>query len=111
MYSLAFTVTFTKKNCQFNWFHQYEMARGKALSTDLRESIIAAHKNGKSAYEIGRNLSIALSTVQGVINNFKQRGSIEIGKSSGRPKKTNLHNRRALRKIINENRFKTLTKE
>lgn len=83
------------------------MARGKPLSSDLRNLIISAHKNGKSCREISKNMSIPRATVQDIVNLFKNTNNIAVREKTGRPTILNDTNKRALTRIIKENRRST----
>lgn len=85
----------------------HKMARGSPLSSDLRNSIIHAHKNGNSTHKIGRDFNLPRTTVQGIINNNKKRGNNDIGIKSGRPRIANDFDRRTLRRLIKQKRFST----
>lgn len=80
------------------------MARGKALSADLRKSIVNAHRNGTSARKISISHSVPRSTVQDIINLFKKTGGVTQSKKTGRPSKISNADARALRRIVKANR-------
>lgn len=83
------------------------MARGVALSRDLRESIIKAFQTGLSSYKIAKNFSLPRSSVQNIITKYKNSGNVEIGKKTGRPTIAKPRDCRVLKKIIKENRRQT----
>lgn len=80
------------------------MARGKALSANLGQSIIKTHKNGISARKISISHSVPRSTVQDIINLFKKTGGIIESKKTGRTSKISKGDTRALKRIIKANR-------
>lgn len=81
-----------------------KMVRGKALSNDMRNSIVAAHKNGISGHNIAKNLSISQGTVRNIITLFKNNGNIQTKKRAGRRSKITERDERALRTIIKADR-------
>ena len=80
------------------------MVRGKALSNDIRNSIVAAHKNGVSGHKIAKNLNIPQGTVRNIITLFKQNGNIQTKVKTGRRCKISERDERALRAIIKQDR-------
>lgn len=54
------------------------MPRGKAISEDMRKSIIISHNDGLSAYKISQNLKISRSSVRNIINLYKNTGQFKI---------------------------------
>ena len=83
------------------------MARGVALSQDLRNLIIKAFKEGKSSYQIAKNLFIARSSVQNIISLFKKTGDVKLKRKTGRPSIAKPADYRALKRIIVKNRRET----
>lgn len=83
------------------------MARGVALSRDLRESIIKAFETGLSSYKIAKNFNLPRSSVQNIITKFKTSGNVEIGKKTGCPAIAKPCDCRVLKNIIKENRRQT----
>lgn len=79
------------------------MVRGKALSEDLRKSIIDAHDKGKSYKKIAVDFNLAKSTVQYIVNTFKETKSLKIKSKTGGPRKTTSADDRQLRRIIRKN--------
>lgn len=61
------------------------LARGVALSGDLRESMIKAFETGLSSYEIPENFNLPLSSVQNIITKFKNSGNVDICNRTGHP--------------------------
>ncbi|KAF2880129.1 hypothetical protein ILUMI_26040 [Ignelater luminosus] len=86
------------------------MPRGKALSNDLRLSIINAYKKGISARRMSVSHLVPRSTVQDIINVCKLTGGVDQKTKTGRPSTITEANRRALRRIVKTNR-RSNTKE
>lgn len=80
------------------------MVRGRALSHDMRNSIVTAHKNGVSGHKIVKNLNIPQGTVRNIIKQFKQEGNIQQKVKTGRRSKITERDERALRAIIKQDR-------
>lgn len=81
------------------------MARGKALSEDIRQLIIDKYKFNKSYGEIAKELNLSRSTIQSIIENYKKTGCVapkthEIGRKS----KLTARDIRALDTIIKKDR-------
>ena len=72
----------------------------KELSNGQREQIIGAYRCGVKPSIIAQNLDIPASTVYDTINRYKQNGSSEPKKRSGRPKNLNDRDMRAVKKIV-----------
>lgn len=91
---------------QFDVLRQFvaNMVRGKALSNDMRNSIVAAHRNGVSGHNIAKNLSIPQGTVRNIITLFKNNGNIQTKARTGRRSKITERDKRALRSIIKQDR-------
>lgn len=56
------------------------------MSLDIRKLIIKDHLNAFSAYKIAEKFSLARSTVQSIINLYKNTGKCKKKKNPGRPK-------------------------
>lgn len=80
------------------------MARGKPIAEEVRKIIISSNNNGKSAYQIAKDLLLPRSSVQSIIQHHKKNGSVSILKKCGRPRITSDADNRALKKIIKKNR-------
>lgn len=80
------------------------MVRGKPLSYDLRNSIVAAHTNGLSGHTIARNFSIPQGTVRNIILQFNNTGNIDTKVRTGRISKITNRDKRALRILIKQDR-------
>lgn len=80
------------------------MVRGKSLSCDMRNSIVAAHESGLSGHKIAKNLSIPQGTVRNIISQFKKTGNIQTKVKTGRASKITKRDERALRTLIKQDR-------
>lgn len=80
------------------------MARGKPVSQEVRKIIISYSNNGKSTYQISKDLSLPRSTIQTIIEHHRKYGIVTCLKKSGRPRITTKAENRILKKIIKENR-------
>lgn len=80
------------------------MARGKPIADEVRKIIIHSNNNGKSAYQIAKNLSLPRSTVQTIIEHYRKNGTVKCLKIPGRPRITSAAENRVLKKIIKNNR-------
>jgi transposase len=82
--------------------------RGNQLTTTQHERIIGAYLNGVKQITISVQLDIPASTVNDTIKRYKEKGSVIPAKRPGRPKKFSQHDKRALQRIIREDRFASL---
>lgn len=84
------------------------MARGKAVSVELRNIIIRSHQSGESGRKIAKKLSLPVSTVADLIKKYKNEGHINIGRSPGRKKTISQREVRQLVKLVKDNRRSNL---
>lgn len=84
--------------------YSIEMARGKPVTEDVRKLIITSNKNGKSAYQIAKDLSLPRSTIQTIIEHHRKHGTVSCLKKTGRSRITSKAENRILRRIIKKNR-------
>ena len=66
---------------------------------ETRAAIIALHKNVVTGKDIVATKIAPQSTIYRIIKNFKERGSILVKKSSGRPRKSSKRQDRLLKRI------------
>ncbi len=67
---------------------KFNMApHGKELSEDLKEIIVALHKDGVGYKKIDKTLKLSCSTVAKTIQRFNRTGSTQNRPRHGRPKK------------------------
>lgn len=84
------------------------MARGKALSIELRNLIVKLRLDGKSGRKIAKDLDLPVSSVADIIKKYSSSGSVAIGKSTGRKRIINDRDVRVLISIAKENRRSSL---
>ena len=82
--------------------------RGNEVSKTRRKQIIGAYLSGTKQRVISTQLGIPASTVCDIIKKYKETGSTEPKKHSGRPKVLTEHDTRALKRIIRTDRFSPL---
>lgn len=75
------------------------MGKRKELSLDIKNFIVDQYKKGKSLRNIGDLVNIKHSTVQYIVNKYKNKGSVENVPRTGRPKKVS---RREVSLVIKE---------
>lgn len=80
------------------------MARGVAVSEDLRNRVISEWKNGKSLSFISNKLILKKSTVQYIIKHFQQNRTVIQKRRGGSKKITSETQNRVLRRIIKSSR-------
>lgn len=80
------------------------MTRGKAVSEDVRKIIVSLSRSGKSASEIGNIVNLSRYTVRNIIRLYKTTASIAQKQKTGRKRRVTNINKRALRRILVENR-------
>ena len=80
------------------------MARGKAVSDEIRKVIIHLHLKGQNASQIADSVNKSRYTVRNIIKLYKTTGSVaQKPRTGSRPRYSNT-NLRALKRIIKENR-------
>ena len=80
------------------------MARGKAVSDEIRKVIINLHLKGQNASPIADSVIKSRYTVRNIIKLYKTTGSVtQKPRTGSRPRYSNT-NLRALKRIIKENR-------
>ncbi|GFV39595.1 regulator of chromosome condensation 2 [Trichonephila clavipes] len=84
------------------------MNNSKELSEFDRGSIVGCHLCGKSVREIADILHKPKSTVNDVIVKWKRRGSEVAEKRIGRPKILGERSRKALKRVVKQNRKSSL---
>lgn len=82
--------------------------RGNGLSGAQRERIIGAYLSGTKQKIISIQLGIPTSTVSDTIKRYKETGSAQPEKRSGRPKSLTKRDTRALQRIVRTDRFSPL---
>lgn len=85
------------------------MARGIAISSEVRQLIIDRVKNGKSYKEIGTDLNLSRSTVQYIVKSYKKNNSIvNNNKNKGKVSRITPREVRSLERIIKKSRRNTV---
>ena len=79
------------------------MARGKQLSEDMKQRIVAAHEAGEGYKIISKRLHLHISTVRNVIHKWKSHHTTTPLPRSGRPSKISQRATRRLVQLINDN--------
>ncbi len=64
---------------------------GKVLSEDLKNRIVALHKDGVGYKKIAKTLKLSFSTVDKIIQRFNRTGSPQNRPCRGQPKKLSVH--------------------
>ncbi|CAI9622457.1 unnamed protein product [Staurois parvus] len=77
---------------------------GKELSEDLKNRIVALHKDGLDYKKIAKTLKLSCSTVAKTIQRFNRTGSTQNRPRHGRPKKLSARAQRHIQKLFLGNR-------
>lgn len=77
------------------------------LTTEKKAMIVERARGDVTQEEIANDFGVAVSTVSRLIKGFKERGTVESKKSSGRPKSLTDKDRRFLRRYVKKNRSAT----
>lgn len=77
--------------------------RGKDVAIATKELILKLHSEGKSLREIGKIIGRTHTTVQSLINKFKNHGTVETLPGRGRKKILSSYNKRYIERKIKEN--------
>ncbi|KAL0902585.1 hypothetical protein ABMA27_000421 [Loxostege sticticalis] len=80
------------------------MGRGKPVCEELRKRIFCGVDAGKSSYQISKDLILPRSTVQSIIEHYKNNRTTSCLKKTGRPRITSAAENGVLKKIIKNNR-------
>ncbi|CAJ0968622.1 unnamed protein product, partial [Ranitomeya imitator] len=87
----------TDKDTGSGFEHGYSVPRlTMVISKETRAAIIALHKNGLTGKSIAATKIAPQSTIYRIIKNFKERASIVVKKTPGRPRKTSKRQDRIL---------------
>ncbi|XP_067125084.1 uncharacterized protein [Centruroides vittatus] len=78
-------------------------ARGKAVSEDLRNAIIAKHSRGMSERAISKELMLSKTTVHQIIVYYANHGHVIPNKAAGHQRKTSKVDDRNLKRIVKNN--------
>jgi transposase len=81
----------------------------KAYSEDLRKKIVAAIERGMSKAQAARTFDVSLSSAKRYSRTARKGGSLEPGKSPGRPRKADEEARILLEKDIEERPAATIS--
>lgn len=84
------------------------MARGIALSVDLRKRVIDLHQKGISYKKISEKLSVPKSTIQSLVAHFTKTGTLAAIPNPGKSSLTTPAENRFLNKIVRKNRRSTV---
>lgn len=85
------------------------MARGKPICKEIRSLVLDYYKSGKTFGEIAKQLNLAKSSIQGIMNNFKKNGNIENNVANrGRTSAITARDKRALATIVKADRRQSL---
>lgn len=90
----------------FSNFHavkKSKMRKTKELSLDIKNCIVEQHKKGNSLRFIGNLLNLHHSTVQYIVNKYKNNGSVDNAPRTGRPKKLSRRNVSMVLKEVSKN--------
>jgi hypothetical protein len=79
-----------------------------ALSAGMRGQIVGMSKAGSKSPAIAAELNVSERTVRSVLQQFKNRGDVEIKKSPGRPRKLSERDVRSVVTYLHKNRRATL---
>ncbi|CAH2284995.1 Transposable element, partial [Pelobates cultripes] len=80
---------------------------GKELSEDLKQKIVALHKDGLGYKNIAKTLKLSCSTLSKTIQQFHRTGSTQNRSRHGRPKKLRARAQRHIQRLSFGNRLMT----
>lgn len=83
------------------------MGRGKNISSEIREVIVRLSSEGNSNRKIGETLGKSQSTVQAILQHYKDTGSVKEKPKKGRPRTVTQRNLRHLTSVVKKNRRKS----
>lgn len=89
--------------------YKLKMPRGHHLPTEIRELIVAKHKDGKSQTTIAEEVKRNKSIVCRVIKAYKTSGRTSPAQKKGRPRKTSAREDRMIVRTVERKRFNTAT--
>uniref|UniRef100_A0A915CP72 Transposase n=1 Tax=Ditylenchus dipsaci TaxID=166011 RepID=A0A915CP72_9BILA len=85
------------------------MAKRKESTERKKQTIVDAKKRGYSNRRLAVLFQVGHSTVNRIVNRFKEEGSVSNRQRSGRPRKTSARYDRRLVKIVKDDPRKTAT--
>lgn len=80
------------------------MTRGKPLSEDIRNAIVAAYNKNYSGRKIAKMLSLPQGTVRNIITQHKHTGSVSVKLKTGRISKITTRDQRVLQRLLKKDR-------
>lgn len=90
--------------------HAIMAPHGKELSNDLKDRIVALHKDGQGYKKIGASLKLSPNTVAKVIQRFTKTHTTVNASRNGRPRKLNARYVRQVRNIALKDRRRSAAK-
>ena len=82
---------------------------GRELSLDIKKLVVDLYENGHKLSEISKLLSVPYMTISNIVKKYRNTGSVEKKKRSGRPKLVSDRNYRKLERLVKANRSDTLS--
>lgn len=83
------------------------MGKGIATSSEMKHKVLNAFGNGEKQSSIPKRFEIGRYTVSRIISTYNERGHLEALPKSGRPRKTTIHTDRLIKRISQNDPFKS----
>ena len=81
--------------------------KGRELSLDIKKLVVELYENSHKVSEISKLLSVPFMTISNTVKKYRNTGSVENKKRSGRPKLVSDSNYRKLKSLVKANRRDT----
>ena len=81
--------------------------KGRELSLDSKKLFVDLYENGHKLSEISKLLSVPYITISNIVKKYRNTGSVENNKRSGRPKLVADRDDRKLERLVKANRRDT----
>ena len=83
--------------------------KGRELSLDIKKLFVDLYENGHKLSEISKLLSVPYMTISNIVKKYRNTGSVENKKRSGRPKLESDRDYRKLERLVKANGRDTLS--
>ena len=78
--------------------------KGRELSLDIKKLFVVLYENGHKQSETSKLLSVSYMTITNIVKKYRNTGSAENMKRSGRPKLVSNRDYRKLERLLKANR-------
>ena len=83
--------------------------KGRELSLDIKKLFVDLYKNCHKLRKISKLLSVSYMTISNIVKKYRNTGSVENKKRSGRPKLVSHRDYRKLERLVKANRRDSLS--